>query len=218
MDIAASLRFTTEDKKWVEKILIAAVLIFTVIGGIAVLGWTVEIVRRVIRQDQELLPEWGEIGKYFVDGLIVIGVIFLWMLPLIVVAACLGIFGAIVSSAASDSGGNAGTWLGACIAFLSLPYGLIVSFLIPPMMGIYATQGRFADAVNPAKAWQLARANLGGFLVAWVVAAAVGLVASVVGSILCLIGTYPLTAYAAAVSGHLYGQAYREGMAGLPAA
>jgi hypothetical protein len=86
------------------------------------------------------------------------------------------------------------------------------------MMGIYATQGRFAEAVNPAKAWQLARANLGGFAVAWIVAAVVAFVASTVGTILCLIGTYPLTAYAAAVSGHLYGQAYREGMAGLPAA
>jgi hypothetical protein len=86
------------------------------------------------------------------------------------------------------------------------------------MMGIYATQGRFADAINPAKAWQLARANLGGFVVAWLVAAVVASAASIVGTILCLIGTYPLTAYAAAVSGHLYGQAYREGMASLPAA
>ncbi len=217
MDIAASLRFTTQDKKWIEKILIAAVLIFTVIGGIAVLGWTVEIVRRVIRQDQELLPEWGEIGKFFVDGLIVIVVVFLWMLPLIVISACLGVFGAIVSSAASNNGGNGGGWIGVCIGFLSLPYALVVSFLIPPMLGIYATQGRFADAVNPAKAWQLARANLGGFLVAWIVGAVVAFVASVVGTILCVIGTYPLTAYAAAVSGHLYGQAYREGMASLPA-
>ncbi len=217
MDVSASLRFATEDKKWIEKILIAAVLIFTVIGGVAVLGWTVEIVRRVIRQDRELLPEWGEIGKFFVDGVIVIAVIFLWMLPLIVIAACLGIFGAIVSAAASNDGGNGGSWIGVCIGFLSLPYALIVSFLIPPMMGIYATQGRFGDAVNPAKAWQLARANLGGFLVAWTVAAVVGFVASTVGTILCLVGTYPLTAYAAAVSGHLYGQAYREGMASLPA-
>jgi hypothetical protein len=32
MDIAG-IRFTTEDKKWVEKIAIAALLIFTVIGA-----------------------------------------------------------------------------------------------------------------------------------------------------------------------------------------
>jgi hypothetical protein len=94
---------------------------------------------------------------------------------------------------------------------------LAVSFLNAPMIGIYAMQGTFAEAVNPAKAWRLARANMGGFLVAWLLAGVVGFAAAIVGTILCLIGTYPLGAYAYAVSGHLYGQACREGMAGLPA-
>jgi hypothetical protein len=86
------------------------------------------------------------------------------------------------------------------------------------MLGVYAMQGTFQEAVNPAKAWRLARANLGGFLVAWLLAAIVGGVASLIGTILCLIGIYPLGAYASAVGAHLYGQAYREGMASIPAA
>jgi ABC-type spermidine/putrescine transport system permease subunit II len=108
--------------------------------------------------------------------------------------------------------------LNICLAFISLPYALVVSFLYPPMLGIYAMQGKFAEAVNPAKAWRLARANLNGFLTAWLLSGIVGVAASLIGTILCVIGIYPLGAYAGAVGAHLYGQAYREGMASPPAA
>jgi hypothetical protein len=219
MDIAKSLSFATEDKKWIEKILIAALLIFSVIGLFAVLGWMVEIIRRIIRQEAEPLPAWGELGRLFVEGLVVAAIGLLWMLPLIVLASCVGVFAGIASALASDGGsdGGLGSIFAICIGFLSLPYSLVVSFLIPPMMGIYALEGKFGEAVNPGKAWRLARANLGGFAVAWILAGVVGFLASTIGTILCLIGAYPLGAYAVAVSGHLYGQASREGLAGLPA-
>jgi len=219
MDIGKALTFVTEDKKWIEKILVAALLVFSVIGILAVLGWMAEITRRVIRQDAELLPEWGNLGKYFVDGLIVAAIGFVWMLPFLLLTLCAAVFAGVVASISTDGGNDGGLaiWLNVCIAFVSLPYALAVSFLVPPMIGIYAMQGTFAEAVNPAKAWRLARANIGGFLVAWLLAGVVGFAASTIGTILCLIGAYPLGAYAVAVSGHLYGQACREGMAGLPA-
>ena len=219
MDIGKALTFVTEDKKWIEKILVAALLVFSVIGILAVLGWMAEITRRVIRQDAELLPEWGNLGKYFVDGLIVAAIGIVWMLPFLLLTLCAAVFAGVVASISTDGGNDGGLaiWLNVCIAFVSLPYALAVSFLVPPMIGIYAMQGTFAEAVNPAKAWRLARANIGGFLVAWLLAGVVGFAASTIGTILCLIGAYPLGAYAVAVSGHLYGQACREGMAGLPA-
>jgi hypothetical protein len=218
MEIGQALRFTPEDKKWVEKIAIGAVLIFTVIGWLAVVGWMLELLRRVVRGEAETLPPWTNLGKYFVDGLTVGVIGFIWMLPIIVLSTCLGGLTGILSGVQGDNnGGGMVVFLNICLAFISLPYSLLVSFLIPPMMGIYALQGTFQEAVNPAKAWRLARANLDGFLVAWLVAGIVGFAASLVGTILCLIGIYPLGAYASAVGAHLYGQAYREGMASLPA-
>jgi hypothetical protein len=216
MKIGEALRFTFEDKKWLEKIAIGAVLVFTVIGWLAVMGWMLEILRRVVRGESEVLPPWSNIGKYFVDGLVVMVISFLWTLPIIVLSSCLGGLTAIASGDDSTSGMVVA--LNACLAILSLPYSLIVSFLIPPMFGVFAMQGTFAEAVNPAKAWRLARVNLDGFLVAWLVAGIVGVAAGLVGTILCLIGIYPLAAYAGAVGAHLYGQASREGMASLPAA
>jgi hypothetical protein len=219
MNIGEALRFTTEDKKWVEKIAIASVLIFTVIGWLAIAGWMLETIRRVVRGESEVLPPWTNLGKYFLDGLKVCAIGIIWMLPIILVSACLGALTGIASGVGGDNnGGGMSVFLNVCLAFLTLPYSLAVSFLIPPMLGVYAMQGTFQEAVNPAKAWRLARANLGGFLVAWLLAAIVGGVASLIGTILCLIGIYPLGAYASAVGAHLYGQAYREGMASIPAA
>lgn len=219
MNLGEAFRFTFDDKRWVEKVAIGALLVFTVIGWLAVVGWMLEIVRRVVRGEAEVLPPWSNIGKLFVDGLVVVVIGFLWTLPIIVVSACLGGFTGILSGIqGDDSGGWMATTMNVCLAFLSLPYSLIVSFLIPPMLGVYALQGTFAEAVNPAKAWRLARVNLDGFLVAWLVAGIVGVAASLVGTLLCLIGVYPLAAYASAVGAHLYGQASREGMASMPAA
>ena len=219
MNIGEALRFTTEDKKWIEKIAIASVLIFTVIGWLAVAGWMLETIRRVVRGEAEVLPPWTDIGKYFVDGLKVCVIGIIWMLPIIVVSACLGGLTGVASGAqGQNNGGGIPLFLNICLVCLTLPYSLLVSFLIPPMLGIFAMQGTFAEAVNPAKSWRLARANLGGFLTAWLVGAIGGAVASLIGTILCLIGIYPLGAYASAVGAHLYGQAYREGMASLPAA
>ena len=219
MNIGEALRFTTEDKKAVEKIAIAAVLIFTVIGWLAVVGWMLELLRRVVRGEAEVLPPWTNLGKYFVDGLIVCVIGFIWTLPIIVLSVCLGGLTGVLSGLQGDnSGSGIGVFLNICLAFISLPYALVVSFLVPPMLGIYAMQGTFAEAVNPAKAWRLARSNLNGFLTAWLLSGVVGVAASLIGTILCLIGIYPLGAYASAVGAHLYGQAYREGMASLPAA
>jgi hypothetical protein len=219
MNIGEAFRFATEDKKWIEKIAVAAVLIFTVIGWLAVIGWMLELVRRVVRGEAEVLPPWTNLGKYFVDGLMVVVIGFVWMLPIIILNACLGGLAGLLSGSQGDnSGGGVVVFMNICLTFISLAYGLAVSFLTPPMMGIYALQGTFSEAVNPAKAWRLARANLGGFLIAWLMAGIVGVAASLIGTILCLIGIFPLAAYASAVSGHLYGQAYREGMASLPAA
>src|SRR3989304_589343 len=89
MDIGAAFSFVTQDKDWIKKILIGAVLVLTGIGMVPVLGWALEITRRVIRGDTDLLPEWTEFGKFIVDGLKLILGALVWSLPFAVLAGCL---------------------------------------------------------------------------------------------------------------------------------
>lgn len=220
MQIGEAFQFVFQDKKWIEKIAIAAVLILTFIGTIAVVGWAIEIVRRVMRRDPEPLPAWNDLGKYFVDGIKVIVIGFIWMLPLTLISLCSGLVSGLASSLGSDqgSGNSISIFLSLCLTAFSLPYALAISFLIPPMWGVYAMEGSFGEAINPARAWRLARVNLGGFVVAWLLGGLITGLASSIGLLLCIVGVFFLTAYASAVMGHLYGQAGREAMAALPAA
>ena len=64
MDFDLLFSFLTQDKNWVKKVSIAAILILSQIGVIAVLGWAAEISKRVADGQTESLPEWDEIGRF----------------------------------------------------------------------------------------------------------------------------------------------------------
>ncbi|HSR48202.1 MAG TPA: DUF4013 domain-containing protein [Anaerolineales bacterium] len=220
MQIGEAFQYVFQDKKWIEKIVIAAVLILTIVGAVAVAGWIIEIMRRVIRRDPEPLAPWNALGQYFVDGLKVIAIGFIWMLPFTLLSMCLGMFSGLAGALGGDSNATQGmsAVLSLCLTVVSLPYSLIVSFLLPPMYGVLAMGATFGEALNPARAWRLAQVNLGGFVIAWLLALIVGSLAGMIGIFLCVVGVFLLVAYASAVTGHLYGQASREAMANLPAA
>jgi hypothetical protein len=206
MDIGQALRFTTEDKKWVEKIAIAAVLIFTVIGWLAVVGWMLELLRRVVRGEAETLPPWTNLGKYFVDGLTVGVIGFIWMLPIIVLSTCLGGLTGVLSGVQGDNGGGGMVvFLNICLAFISAvqPARVLPD---PANAGIYALQGTFQEAVNPGSPAPGKSQNLDGSSHRLAAAGIVGLLASLVGTILQPDRDLSVGAYASAVGAHLYGR------------
>src|SRR3990172_6802036 len=217
MDIGAALTFVTQDKDWIKKILIGAVLVLTGIGTIPVLGWALEITRRVIRGDAEPLPEWTDFGKFIVDGLkLALGAI-VWSLPYIIIAACLGGIGTALANRGSQSDlGTATTILSVCLGVFALPYFIVYGLLLPCMAGVFAETGSFRAALNPVTAWKLVRANIGGYVIAFLVGDIILSVATFVGTLVCLIGLFPASAYAYAVLGHLYGQAHRKATESMP--
>jgi hypothetical protein len=217
MDIGAALSFVTQDKDWIKKILIGAVLVLTGIGMIPVAGWALEIVRRVIRGDTEPLPEWAEFGKFIVDGLKLIVVTIVWSLPYIVLSACLGGIGAALGNSASQSDvATASTILSVCLGVIAIPYFIAFGLLLPGAAGILAEQDSLGAAINPARALKLVRANIGGYVIAFLVGDIIVSVATFVGTLVCVIGVLPATAYAYAVLGHMYGQAHRKARESVP--
>ncbi len=220
MDIGLALSFVTQDRDWIKKIAIAALLSITVIGAIPVLGWGVEISRRVIHGASEVLPDWNDFGGYIKAGLKYFVVGLVWALPLVILSACLGGVvgaGAAAFSRDSDNSGIA-LVLQVCLGLVSIPYGVALGLLIPAAAGILAATDSLSEALNPANAFKLVRANLGGYILLIVVVGVLGMVGSVVGTLLCLVGIFVASAYVNAVSGHLVGQAYVKARASMPAA
>jgi len=210
MDIGLALGFAFQDEEWVKKILIAAVLVLTGIGGIAVAGWSVEIIRRLVNNEQEILPGWDNIGKYFLDGLKLGIVFFIWSLPIILVGACVGGLAPLASDQLANyrTANTIQIVVISCVSLLAIVYSIILALLAPAVFGRSAEDLPFGQLLKPGPAFKLLRANFGGFLVAWLLAdIGFGLLA-MVGTIICVVGIFPAVAYGYAFAGHLLGQAY----------
>jgi hypothetical protein len=85
----------------------------------------------------------------------------------------------------------------------------LISFMIPPAFGKYLTEDNFGAAFRFAEVFQLVRAAPVAILVALLGYVLVNFLSGF-GVILCVIGVLLTSAYAYAVTGHLFGQAYLE--------
>jgi hypothetical protein len=130
-----------------------------------------------------------------------------WAIPLMLVIGCFSTLAAVAAN--QDQGATLSSIAGILNACVSFPYGIIVGILLPASIGEIADHGQLGQALNPANAFKLVRANLGGYIIVWLLAGIASSILSTVGILICVIGVFPAIAYASALTGHLYGQAYK---------
>ncbi len=215
MDIGIAFSFVTQDDEWVSKVAIASVIVLVGfltfgLGLIPLVGWSVEIARRVIRDEQPTLPDWSNFGGLIKDGLKVVAGVIVWFLPIIILGICAGIVGVAVGGRGNDDLGV--SLVSSVISCLSIPYGILVALLLPGMVGELADHGEFGRAVNPGNAFRHLSANIGGFVIAALMTTFGMSLLQTIGAFLCLVGVLPAVAYGQAVLGHMYGQAYKQAL------
>ena len=99
MDFGLAFSFPFKDEKWIEKIVIAAVIsIIPIIGWFALLGWAIEIGRRVINGEEEVLADWSDFGGLLTLGFKAWLAALVFSIPLIIVWIPVGIFTGLVGS------------------------------------------------------------------------------------------------------------------------
>jgi len=218
MDFGLAFSYVFEDEDWVKKLALASVLCLTVIGVIPVLGWGLEVIKRVIKEDPEPLPNWSEFGQYFVKGLLVLLVGFVYSLPVILVGSCNAGAGALLGNTGEDFATPLIWILTSCLSCLYVLYGLGVSLVLPAALGHYAASGQFGSVFKLGEIFRIVKNNLGnyglvflGMLLSYIIAP--------LGTVACGIGVAVTTAYAILFNSHLMGQAYRIAVPGgeLPA-
>jgi hypothetical protein len=235
------LKFPFEDPRWTTKFLIGSALIlvgsFLLIPLIPVYGYSYEIMRRIIvERGQPYLPEWDDWGKLFVDGLKLLGVYLIYILPFLVFfCAGYGVFMGFIFAAegVQQSAGDPETaaplmtllpllamviWLGSFgIGMLGI---ILVSLIIPVAAGHVIATGEFAAAFRVREWWPIFRANWSGYVIAYVLILGIGIVTSFVMQLLyitivlcCLVPfiTVAVYMYMAVIGSVLFGQAYRIG-------
>lgn len=215
MDFAAAFTHISQDQEWIKKLAIASVLaLLAPLLGITMLplvGWMLEITRRVANGEQQTLPAWDNFGRYFADGFKAAVLMFVWVLPLALIVACLVGLGAVAGSQMRDQNNAAMAVLvtNICTFILVIPYSLLLGILAPAAMATLAVTGELGAAINPSNALRLVRAGIGTYVIVWLINAFLPGVLTSIGSVVCGIGAAVGIAYGFTVLGHLYGQAYR---------
>jgi len=180
-----------------------------IIGPLAVVGWGVEITKRVIQKDPEPLPGWSDFVNYLIKGLVTFLIVFVYMLPVILVQFCAS--GALF--AGSESGDYALEMIGSivmlCFSCVTFIYAVLMALFIPAAIGNYAATGEVGAGFRFGEVYGLVKAAPAPYLMVLVGSFLAAMIASI-GIIACIIGVFFTIAYANTVISHLTGQAYYE--------
>jgi len=207
MDFGLSFSYPFQDEEWVKKIVLTAVIsLIPLIGQLALIGWLVELTRRVIRGDSEPMPDWADFGGILVLGLKAFAIGFVYALPLMFISIPMAIFDSLIDS---ESAVALYTVVTLCFSCFALIYGLALAFFFPAAVGELASNDDLGAAINPVKILAHVRAAPSAYLLAFLGTIVAGFLSGF-GIILCFVGIIFTTVYASAVQGHLYGQAYLE--------
>ncbi len=207
MDFGLSFSFPFQDEDWIKKIVLTAVIsLIPLIGQFALIGWMVELTRRVIRGDAEPLPDWADFGGILVLGLKMFVIGFVYALPLMFISIPMAIFDSLIDS---ESAAALYTVVTMCFSCFALIYGLALAFFFPAAVGELAASDDLGAAINPKNIIAHVRAAPNAYFLALLGTIVAGFLAGF-GIILCFVGLIFTAVYAYAVQGHLYGQAYIE--------
>ncbi len=213
MEFGLAFSYVFEDSDWFKKIALAALVsLIPIIGQIFLIGWALEITRRVIKNDPTPLPDldFGEnLGrgfKAFVVGLVYALPIFVLMIPNFIAPFMIEIIG-------EDAGGVIAILFTVCSSVLVFVYSLLMAFLLPAAYGRVADTGNLGDGLKIGEVFKLVKKAPTAYLIVLVGSILAGLIGQL-GVIACGIGVLLTYTYSMAIMGHFWGQAYKEATGG----
>ena len=214
MEFGRAFTYAFEDSDWLKKIGIAALVsLIPLIGLITLLGWALEITRRVIHREAELLPAWDNFGDFVSNGFKAFLVGFVYALPIILISGCLNTVLPLLTSAAGDNGGSVistvVTVVSICFGCFNFILSIMICLVVPAALGnLAASGGNLSAGFRFNEIFGLLRAAPGPYALVLLG----GLVSSFIaglGLIACLIGIVFTQALAMSINAHLWGQAYQ---------
>ncbi len=213
MDFGLSFSYVFKDADWFKKILIIGLIaLIPLLGAFVLIGWLMEISRRVAMGDrQPLLPDL-DFGKQLSNGFKAFVAYLIYALPIFVIYLPLIIISAIASATGIDEDTSMAILgiLTACTVILVVLYSIFLTLLTPAIYTRIAIEGSIGAGLKVREIFAVVKSALGPFLLAIVGTLLASAIIAPLGSIACGIGALLTTAYSMAVMGHLYGQAYAQ--------
>jgi hypothetical protein len=211
-DFLKPLTFVFDDPRWIQKILIGGLFViasFVLIGVFFIYGYIARLARNVIGGVALPLPEWDDLGGYFSEGVKLFLVGLLYTIPILIIGAIIFVPAAIMGGNTDNEtirslGGMsmAGVWC------LLAPISLARAIWMPGALLMVVVTGDFKAGFDFGRIWNFIRANVGNYILAFVVwlvarfAAGLGVLLLCVGIIFTIFWAFCVAAYA-------FGQTYR---------
>jgi hypothetical protein len=240
MDIGKAVRFVFEDEQWANKLLLgAAVSLVPLFGSIAVTGYAIAVLRNVEAGKSRPLPDWDELGRYFVDGLIFWVATLIYSIPFLILACPMALVWILPAVAGDNQDLTAALAsvagiLTAGLACLALIYAILLWLLTPVLQIRYAETGNLASCLRFGEVFRFLFDNIGSIIIAQALVWLGGLVVTgVLGTIIGALSLIPICGWVVAIAlglvmlpagvwlmvfaSYLYGQIGQNGEAGAAA-
>ncbi len=206
MDIGKSFTYMFEDKKWIEKIVIGGLVsLIPIIGNFLVVGYFIELVRRVRQHESEPLPDWDNWGGKLAEGLKLFIIYLVWGLPLIVLYF-LAVIPATLVGGNSDTGSTIASLFALCFGCFAFLYGIVLWLVSPAITIKFAETGEIGAGFQIGDILDFTKGHLGEIIVVVLVAMVAYLIAGLVGVLLCLVGLLFTYFWAGLVQYHMMAQ------------
>jgi hypothetical protein len=222
MDYGKGFTFMFEDPDWLRKLAIGTgvgllgILFIPFIIGliplIILIGYSVDVARNVMNGVEQPMPEWQDWGGFLSRGIKVFAAELVWAIPAILLVLPLMI-GTVLTNQGQGAEGI-GILLVVCGSCLVVIWTLFLTLITPAIFLRIAATDQFSSAFELGNMWAFTRDNLGQiiitlllvYVVAGLIAAAIGMIgflALVIGALI----TIPLAMlWQYLVQAHLFGQ------------
>jgi hypothetical protein len=211
MQFSEIFQFQFKDPDWIKKLLLAGLIsLIPVVGGFFLMGWTLQITKKVINHEPVTLPEIN-FGEYMGVGFKAIVIALVYSLPVIIVSIPMALVGPIGAAVGMDENtlGILMTVVSLCCGGLELIFGLAAGFLLPAALASFVVNGTISSGLKFADVFALVKKAPVAYLLVLVGMLVANFVSSL-GLIACGIGVLFTMPYAMTMMAHLYGQAYLQ--------
>lgn len=232
--------FPVSDSKSTNKLFILALITLAsffipLLPWFVLYGYLLEIERRLVKKGHLELPEWTNLGRFFVDGAKASAIAVLYNLPvvLLILVGFAVVFVPAFFLAGSESLEIVDSsplavilagiiTLGGFIGFsLMMALAIAVNFILPAAVTHFAVKGKFRAAFRMHEVLAIIRNNFFDYLIAYVILLVIGIFSALIVQILSLtivlcvlipfiqsaISGYTMLLYAA-----LFSKSYRGGL------
>jgi len=226
MNIERGFRFVFQERNWFGKIIVGGVMMlfsFLIIPLLIYYGYLVEVAKRTIKEEQQLLPEWDEIGRKLANGFKLAVIIIVYLIPFFILFGISFPFSTlefenfksreIITYIMPLPPNLFLKWELTGISFLlflsSLVYIILFALILPFIIGKFAENESINDAFAISDIFSMFRDNIGDAIIVFLLTIFLQLLASL-GFVLCFVGILLTGFWASIVQYYLYGELYKK--------